>query len=75
MDDEDVVKRLQKVAHHDWEHSHPLDLSDEGLLADLEKRGGEGAEKLALNVGKKKREKGTPKKEKSKKAKRKKAKR
>src|SRR6266851_386527 len=30
--DEDVVKRLADVAHHDWKHSHPLDLSDEGLL-------------------------------------------
>jgi len=36
--DEDVVERLHKVVHHDWEHSHPLDLSDEGLLADLEDR-------------------------------------
>ena len=27
-----------KVARHDWEHSEPLDLTDEGLLADLEKR-------------------------------------
>ena len=75
VDDHHVVKQLHHVAHHDWKHAHPLDLSDEGLLEDLEKRGGEGAEKLALNVGKKKHEKGTPKKEKSKKAKRKKAKR
>ncbi|MFO1459778.1 MAG: phospholipase D-like domain-containing protein [Verrucomicrobiota bacterium] len=44
--DDDVVERLHKVAHHDWEHSHALDLSDKGLLADLEER--EGAEKLAL---------------------------
>jgi cardiolipin synthase A/B len=36
--DDDVVDRLHKVARHDWEHSHPLDLSDEGLLADLENR-------------------------------------
>ncbi len=35
---EEVVDRLHEVAHHDWEHSHPLDLSDEGLLADLEDR-------------------------------------
>jgi cardiolipin synthase A/B len=47
--DEAVVERLQKFAHHDWEHSHPLDLSDEGLMQDLEKRGKEGVEKLALN--------------------------
>src|SRR4029077_1235750 len=28
--DDVVVGRLQSVAHHDWKHSHPLDLSDEG---------------------------------------------
>ena len=49
FDDDDVVKRLEKIAHHDWEHSHPLDLSDEGLFADLEDRGG-GAEKLVLRA-------------------------
>jgi cardiolipin synthase A/B len=48
VDDHHVVKALHKIAAHDWEHSHKLDLSDEGLLADLAKRGGEGAEKLAL---------------------------
>jgi len=36
--DDEVVERLHKVARHDWEHSHPLDLSDEGLLADLQDR-------------------------------------
>ncbi|HXI65025.1 MAG TPA: phospholipase D-like domain-containing protein [Gemmatimonadales bacterium] len=36
--DDEVVGRLNKIARHDWEHSHPLDLSDEGLLADLEDR-------------------------------------
>jgi len=35
VDDDDIVDRLHKVVHHDWENSHPLDLSDEGLLADL----------------------------------------
>jgi cardiolipin synthase len=35
---EEVLDRLHRVAHHDWAHSHPLDLSDEGLLADLEDR-------------------------------------
>jgi phosphatidylserine/phosphatidylglycerophosphate/cardiolipin synthase-like enzyme len=48
VDDHHVVKALHRIAAHDWEHSHKLDLSDEGLLADLAKRGGEGAEKLAL---------------------------
>jgi cardiolipin synthase A/B len=48
--DDDVVERLHKVAHHDWENSHPLDLSDEGLLADLEDRYADSAEKLALDA-------------------------
>jgi phosphatidylserine/phosphatidylglycerophosphate/cardiolipin synthase-like enzyme len=52
--DKHVVKRLHHIVRHDWKHSHPLDLSDEGLMADLEKRGRKGAEKLALNVGKEK---------------------
>ena len=46
------MKRLHKVARHDWKHSHPLDLTDEGLMADLEKRGRMDADKLALNIGK-----------------------
>jgi phosphatidylserine/phosphatidylglycerophosphate/cardiolipin synthase-like enzyme len=36
--DDDVVEQLEKTVHHDWRHSHPLDLSDDGLLADLEDR-------------------------------------
>jgi phosphatidylserine/phosphatidylglycerophosphate/cardiolipin synthase-like enzyme len=57
VDDEHIVKRLHKVARHDWKHSHPLDLTDEGLMADLEKRGGKGEEKLALNIDEGKRKK------------------
>ena len=52
--DDNLVERLHKIAHHDWEHSHPLDLSDEGLLSDLEERGSGGANKLVLNVKSKK---------------------
>lgn len=47
--DEPVLARLQKVADHDWKHSHALDLTDEGLFTDLEKHGG-GAEKLVLRM-------------------------
>jgi cardiolipin synthase len=47
--DDRVVDRLHKVARHDWKHSHPLDLSDEGLLADLEGRMDGGAEMLAID--------------------------
>ena len=39
VDDAHVVGPLEKVAKHDWDHSDSLDLSDEGLMADLEKRG------------------------------------
>ncbi len=46
-----VVKRLEQTASVDWGNSHPLDLSDEGLLADLEKHGGGGADKLVLDAG------------------------
>jgi cardiolipin synthase len=46
--DDHVVERLHRVARHDWEHSHPLDLSDEGLLADLEDRIKGSAEMLGL---------------------------
>jgi phosphatidylserine/phosphatidylglycerophosphate/cardiolipin synthase-like enzyme len=51
--DEDIVERLHKVAKHDWENSHPLDLSDEGLFADLEDRAEGSSEKLALDVDEK----------------------
>src|SRR5271157_349296 len=46
-----VVKRLVQTSHVDWEHSHPLDLTDAGLLADLEKHGAKGADKLAIGAG------------------------
>ena len=49
-----MVERLHQIAKHDWENSHPLDLSDEGLMADLAKRGGAGADKLVLDVEEKK---------------------
>jgi cardiolipin synthase len=49
-DDGPVVKRLAKIAQHDWDHSEKLDLSDAGLLADLAKRGkGDGARDLVLD--------------------------
>jgi hypothetical protein len=46
------MKPLHHVVNHDWEHSRPLDLSDEGLLADLKEEGAEAAEILALDPGK-----------------------
>jgi cardiolipin synthase A/B len=47
--DEGVLDRLHTVARHDWEHSHALDLSDEGLLADLEGRIEGSAQLLAID--------------------------
>lgn len=41
VDDAHVVGPLEKVAKHDWDHSSALDLTDEGLMADLAKRGKE----------------------------------
>ena len=50
VDDDHITKRLHHIVQHDWEHSHPLDLTDEGLLADLEERDPDVAEKLAITV-------------------------
>jgi cardiolipin synthase len=47
-DDPVAVKRLEETAMHDWSMSHPLDLSDTALLADLQKRDLDPAS-LALN--------------------------
>jgi phosphatidylserine/phosphatidylglycerophosphate/cardiolipin synthase-like enzyme len=47
--DDDVVDRLASVVHDDWRHSRPLDLSDEGLLADLEDRVEDTRQLLALD--------------------------
>jgi len=51
----EVVERLRKIAHHDWKHSHPLDLSDEGLLEELEKHKIDAANELALKSKRKRR--------------------
>src|SRR6478752_10450380 len=49
VNDDHIIKGLNHVAHHDWEHSHPRDLTDEGLFEDLEYRGTGGSEKLVLD--------------------------
>ena len=45
----EVVERLRDIVHHDWEHSHPFDLTDEGLLAELEEHKIDAAKELALD--------------------------
>jgi cardiolipin synthase len=38
--DKEVVDRVHKLVHYDWENSRPMDLSDAGLIADLGEEGG-----------------------------------
>lgn len=54
--DVEIVERLQQIAHFDWKHSHPMDLTDAGLFEDLENRGLGGSEKLILNLDEEKKE-------------------
>lgn len=48
VDDEHVIGRLHQVVKSDWESSHPIDLSDEGLLSELEEYDDNVAEDLAI---------------------------
>ncbi|MGB8987802.1 MAG: phospholipase D-like domain-containing protein [Candidatus Sulfotelmatobacter sp.] len=47
--DDHVIERLAKIASHDWEHSHPLDLTDDGLIAEFKEHKNKGADELALH--------------------------
>ena len=47
-DEPTAVERLENVARHDWDLSHPLDLSDAALFADIKKHEGLDPAKLAL---------------------------
>ena len=51
---DDIAERLQKIAHHDWKHSHPLDLTDQGLLAELQEHQIDAEKELALEGKRKK---------------------
>jgi len=53
VNDEEIIDRLHEILKFDWENGHPMDLSDEGLFADL-KSHGESDDVLVLNVDKKK---------------------
>jgi phosphatidylserine/phosphatidylglycerophosphate/cardiolipin synthase-like enzyme len=46
--DEPIVDRLHSVLHHDWGNSRPMDLTDDGLLAELEAYDDNVSEDLAL---------------------------
>ena len=49
VDDKHIVDRLHEIVKRDWKNAHPMDLSDEGLLPDLEKHGGKGLEEIGLD--------------------------
>ncbi|MBS1730762.1 MAG: phospholipase [Bacteroidetes bacterium] len=46
--DSTIIERMKEIAHHDWKHSHPLDLSDQGLLDDMDGIDDAGIEKLVI---------------------------
>ena len=48
--DGEIVDRLHSVVHQDWENSRPMDLTDEGLLAELEDKDEHVAEDLAIQT-------------------------
>lgn len=54
LNDEEVIHRLHKTVKADWENSHRINLTDEGLLKDLKSYGEDVADLLALNTSKKK---------------------
>jgi cardiolipin synthase A/B len=44
VEDSHILARLNKVVEHDWDKSEKIDLTDEGLLADLKKHQKSGAD-------------------------------
>jgi phosphatidylserine/phosphatidylglycerophosphate/cardiolipin synthase-like enzyme len=52
--DDSIASRIHEVVHRDWENSKPIDLTDDGLLADLEEVDENVAADLALGNHKKK---------------------
>jgi phosphatidylserine/phosphatidylglycerophosphate/cardiolipin synthase-like enzyme len=50
VDDPHIVHRLKKTLEADWANSHPLDLSDKALLAELEDYDPSVKEDLAISI-------------------------
>lgn len=46
--DEEIIHRIKKTLKHDWKHSHKMDLSDEGLIKELEGEDPDVREHLGL---------------------------
>jgi len=54
VDDEHIIHRIRKTLEHDWENSKMLDLSDEGLLKELEEFDPDVVEDLGISPTQKK---------------------
>ncbi len=52
VDDPHIIHRIKKTLEQDWANSHPLDLSDAALLAELEDYDPNVKEDLAIGTGK-----------------------
>jgi cardiolipin synthase len=52
VDDPEIISRIHKTLKEDWANSHPLDLSDEGLFAELKGYDPNVKEDLAIGGGK-----------------------
>jgi len=50
VDDEHIVHRIKKTLEEDWSNSHPLDLSDAALLAELQDYDPTVKEDLAISI-------------------------
>jgi cardiolipin synthase len=48
--DEHIIERVKNTVRHDWENSKQLDLTDEGLMAELEQYDPNVAEDLAVGT-------------------------
>jgi cardiolipin synthase A/B len=53
----ELVNRLQQIVRHDWKHSYPLDLSDDGLLEEMADHNIDASSELALNEKRREQEK------------------
>ena len=57
VDDPEIIARIHKTLKEDWANSHPLDLSDEGLFAELKDYDPNVKEDLAIAAGKHRKDK------------------
>lgn len=47
--DEPILERMRHVLRHDWKHSHRIDLSEAGVIRDLERHERQDLESVALH--------------------------